>query len=114
MNLILKPRITEKSLMEASRGVYVFDMPMTANKIEIARAIKSQFKVDAINVRIVVSKGKIKRFKQMKGRRVDTKKAYVQVAAGQKIAAFDMGQEETAEPKKAKKTATQKQKAGAK
>lgn len=112
MSLILKPRITEKTLIEASRGVYVFDTPMTANKIEIARAVKSQFKVDAIDVRIVVSKGKIKRFKQVKGRRVDTKKAYIQVAAGQKIAAFDMGQEEVAEPKKTKKKDSQK--AGAK
>ncbi|MEI7818869.1 MAG: 50S ribosomal protein L23 [bacterium] len=94
MSLIMKPVITEKSLTQVGSGVYTFMVPMTANKLTVAQAVKAQFKVDATDVRISVSKGKVKRTKQIKGRRVDKKKAFVQLAKGQKIAAFDMGQEE--------------------
>ncbi len=111
MSLVIVPKITEKSLMQAAKGVYTFTVPMSTNKIEIARAVKDQFKVDATDVRIAVVKGKEKRFRQVKGRRVDVKKAYVQVAAGQKISAFDLGQEEPAkEDKKAKKVAAKAKK----
>lgn len=101
--LILVPRITEKTLLAAAGGLYTFTVPMTANKIEIARAVKDQFKVDAVDVRISIHKGKVKKFKQITGRRVDVKKAYIQVAKGQKIAVFDLGQEEDKSDKKAKK-----------
>lgn len=104
MSLVVVPKITEKTLSQAARGVYTFTVPTNTNKIEIARAIKAQFKVDATDVRIVIVKGKMKSFRQIGGRRVDVKKAYVQVAAGQKIDAFDLGQEESVkEDKKAKK-----------
>lgn len=115
MSLVIVPKITEKTLMQATKGVYTFMVPMSTNKIEIARAVKDQFKVDATDVRISIAKGKEKRFKQVKGRRVDIKKAYVQVAPGQKISAFDLGQEEPAkEDKKAKKTAAKAKKEEAK
>lgn len=106
MSLVIVPKITEKTLMQAAKGVYTFTVPMSTNKIEVARAVRDQFKIDPTDVRISIAKGKEKRFRQVKGRRVDVKKAYVQVAAGQKIAAFDLGQEEPAkEDKKAKKAA---------
>lgn len=108
MSMIIVPKITEKTLMQATRGVYTFNVPMSTNKIELARAIKDQYKVDVVDIRISIAKGKIKSFKQIKGRRVDTKKAYVQIAQGQKIAAFDMGQEE--EPKAAKKASKKPEK----
>lgn len=103
MNVILVPRITEKTLVSAGHGVYTFTVPMSANKIEIARAAKSQFNVDATVVRTTILKGKTKKFRQITGRRVDVKKAYVQVVPGQKISAFDLGQEEDKADKKAKK-----------
>jgi len=112
MSLIIIPKITEKRLVQATQGVYTFTVPMTTNKIELARAIKEQYKVDAVDIRISIAKGKVKKFRQIKGRRVDVKKAYVQVAKGQKIAAFDMGQEEAPkDEKKAKKVAKKAEKA---
>lgn len=111
MSLVIVPKITEKSLMQATKGVYTFTVPMSTNKIELARALKEQYKVDAVDIRIAIAKGKVKRFRQVKGRRVDVKKAFVQVAKGQKIAAFDMGQDAPADEKKAKKA---DKKAGAK
>lgn len=92
--MILKPVITEKSLNQAGKGTYTFAVPMNSNKLTIAEAVKAQFKVDATDVRISITKGKMKRFKQIKGRRIDVKKAFVTVAKGQSIAIFNLGQEE--------------------
>lgn len=118
MSLILKPIITEKSLSQAARGVYTFAVPRASNKLTIAQAVKEQFKVDSTDIRISITKGKVKRFRQVKGRRVDVKKAFVQLVSGQRIAAFDLGQE-TPEPtkkpaKKAEKKAAKPAKAEAK
>lgn len=110
MSLIIKPVITEKSLAQAATGLYTFHAPMAANKLTIAQAVQDLFKVDVVNVRISIQKGKIKTYKSIKGRRTDRKKAYVQLAEGQKIVAFDMGQDPEAEAadkqpaKKAEKT----------
>lgn len=92
--MILKPVITEKSLSQAGKGTYTFAVPMNSNKLLIAEAVKAQFKVDATDVRISITKGKMKRFKQIKGRRINVKKAFVTVAKGQSIAIFNLGQEE--------------------
>jgi len=104
MNLItLKPVVTEKSVQSASAQVYTFDVPTDANKIEIRRAIKELFKVDAIQIRTTTTKGKVKKFKGVVGRRVDSKKAFVTLKKGQKIAIFEAEPEEKAEKKPAKK-----------
>ncbi len=100
--LILKPVISEKSIMLASSRVYTFEVPMATNKIEVARAIKSAFNVDATAVRMIITKGKIKRFKGQTGRRVDVKKALVSVKAGQSIKVFDT-EPEAKDDKKDKK-----------
>lgn len=108
MSLVIVPKITEKTLAYAGKGVYTFTVPVSTNKIEVARAVKEQFKVDVVDVRIAIIKGKTKRFRQVKGRRVNVKKAYVQLAPNQKISAFDVGQEE---PSKDDKKASRLKKA---
>ncbi len=100
--LILKPVISEKSMMLAASHVYSFEVPMTTNKIEVARAVKAAFNVDATAVRIVVTKGKIKRFKGQAGKRADVKKALVSVKKGQTISIFE-AEPEVKDDKKAKK-----------
>ncbi len=100
---ILKPIVTEKSVNLASRQVYTFVVPTDSNKIEIARALKEYFKVDAVGVRTTITKGKAKRFKSVKGRRVDIKKAYVTLKKGQKIAIFEAEPEVKEDKKSAKK-----------
>lgn len=87
--LVLRPVISEKSMAQAAKNVYTFEIPMTANKIEVTRAINDTFKVTTQAVRIVVSKGKVKRFKGITGRRSNTKKAYVTVKKGQSIKIFE-------------------------
>lgn len=87
--VILKPVITEKSMNLASKGVYMFDINRSANKPLVAGAVKEQFKVDAVKVRIAITKGKIKRFQGVTGQRRDKKRAFVTVKKGQKIAVFE-------------------------
>lgn len=89
MSLILTPRISEKSIGLAERGVYVFDVPASTNKHEVAKAVAEQFKVEVAEVNMLVHKGKLKRFRRVLGRQSDTKKAMVKVKKGQSIALFE-------------------------
>ncbi len=91
--VVLKPVITEKSMNMAANGVYMFDVSPRANKPLVATAVKEQFKVDATQVRILIIKGKVKKFKGVEGQRKDKKRAYVTVKKGQKIAVFDINEE---------------------
>lgn len=102
--ITLKPVISEKSVALAGKQVYTFVVPTDSNKIEITRALKDYFKVDAVAVRTTTTKGKTKRFKGVTGRRVDIKKAYVTLRKGQKIAIFEAEPEAKEDRKSAKKT----------
>lgn len=87
--LLLTPKISEKAIYLAERGIFVFEVPSSANKIEIARAVETAFKVNVTDVNIVVSKGKLKTFKRVVGRQKDVKKAMVKLKSGQTIALFE-------------------------
>ena len=87
--LVLTPKISEKSMYLAERGIYVFEVPTSTNKIEVAKAVEAAFKVNVTDVNMVVAKGKAKTFRQVKGREKDVKKAMVKVKAGQSIALFE-------------------------
>jgi large subunit ribosomal protein L23 len=87
--LSLVPRISEKSINQAANGVYFFDVPMTANKILVRRAVKDQFKVEVEAVNMAIHKGKVKVFRRITGRRSDTKVAVVKLKKGQSIKLFE-------------------------
>jgi large subunit ribosomal protein L23 len=88
--LLLTPKISEKAINLAETGVYVFEVPSNAVKIEIARQVEHDFKVHVTDVNIIVSKGKLKRFRQKLGRQKDVKKAMVRLKKGEKIALFEV------------------------
>ena len=89
-SIIRRPLITEKSMGMVSVGKYVFEVAITSNKVEIAQAIKTIFKVDAVKVNTLRVKGKTKRVgKHREGRTADWKKAYVSLKPGQKIEIFE-------------------------
>jgi len=90
----LKPVITEKSMNLASKGTYMFDVNARANKPLVAKAVKEQFKVDVIQVRIAITKGKIKKLKGVEGQRKDNKRAFVTLKKGQTIPVFEISTEE--------------------
>lgn len=97
MKLInVHPRATEKAYrMITSNNVYVFNVPLNANKQEIAKAVEEQFEGTKVaKVTTAVQSGKAIRFNRGKRRypgvtnRKDTKKAYVKLSEG-KIRVFD-------------------------
>lgn len=95
--LLLKPRLSEKTYALSASRVYVFDIPKNANKHEVARAVADQFEVAVATVRIANINGKAKRIMSLTGRRVvqgkqgrqnSLKKAYVTLAEGQSLPFF--------------------------
>jgi large subunit ribosomal protein L23 len=88
-SLILVPRVSEKAIALAEKGVYVFDVPSSTNKLEVAKAVSSTFKVEVTAVNMLIAKGKLKRFRKVLGRERDVKKAMVTLKKGQAIALFE-------------------------
>ena len=82
---ILAPIITEKATVLSEQNKVVFRVAMDASKDEIAAAVEELFKVNVTKVNTLVTKGKTKRFRGIKGRRSDVKKAIVTLAEGQSI-----------------------------
>jgi len=83
MNVLIAPRVTEKSTMLGDRHrQYVFKVLRSATKPEIKKAVELMFKVEVETVRVSNVKGKQKLFKQTPGRRSDWKKAYVKLKPG--------------------------------
>jgi large subunit ribosomal protein L23 len=87
--LILTPKISEKAIYLAERGIYIFEVPTSANKIEVAKAVEAAFKVHVTDVNMIIAKGKLKRFRQVFGRQKDIKKAMVKVKTGESIKLFE-------------------------
>lgn len=84
-DIIRSPVITEKSTLITQFNQVTFKVPLDATKPEIKQAVESLFEVSVTGVNTLVQKGKTKRFKGIKGRRSDTKKAIVTLAEGQQI-----------------------------
>ena len=87
--ITLIPRMTEKAYAESLKGTYVFTVPTTAVKAEVARAVEAQYAGTKVkDVRLVVQTGKIvrayrgKRANPGKSARTDSKKAYVTLSEG--------------------------------
>ena len=84
-DVILSPHITEKSTLLSEQNKVVFKIALDASKDEVASAVEALYGVKVTKVNTIVTKGKTKRFKGMKGRRSDIKKAIVTLAEGQSI-----------------------------
>jgi large subunit ribosomal protein L23 len=84
-DVILAPHITEKTTNLSELNKVVFKIALDASKDEVASAIEAIYGVKVTKVNTIVTKGKTKRFKGIKGRRSDMKKAIVTLADGQSI-----------------------------
>jgi large subunit ribosomal protein L23 len=88
--VITSPLITEKGTLVNEQGnQFVFRVRPEANKVEIRKAVETFFKVKVENVRTCNYLGKERRVGKSVGRRPRWKKAYVTVAAGQRIDFFE-------------------------
>ncbi len=91
-DVIRRPVITEKTTLQRElANTYAFEVAMGANKIEVRRAVETQFKVKVAEVRIARMYGKERRQGRWSGRRPDWKKAYVRLAEGEKPIEFFEG-----------------------
>ena len=84
-DVIVAPVITEKATLLSEQNKVVFQVAADATKDEIAAAVEALFKVNVTKVNTLNVKGKTKRFRGIKGRRADVKKAVVTLAEGQSI-----------------------------
>jgi len=84
-DVIRKPVITEKATMASENNAVVFEVAIDANKPQIKEAVETLFNVKVKAVNTTVTKGKVKRFRGMLGKRRDVKKAYVTLEEGNTI-----------------------------
>ena len=106
--ILVTPVTTEKAYGLSQKNIYVFNVPLQANKNEITDAIAEQYGAEIKAIKTLVQNDKGVRFSRGKNRypgethRVDTKKAYVTLAEGSSLAFFEQP-EETPKTKEEKK-----------
>ena len=88
-DVIISPRITEKSMAGALGTQYTFVVHPQATKTQIRHAIEEIFSVNVLNVNTVNVRGKSRNFARRgtktAGKQSDFKKAVVTLKPGQKI-----------------------------
>ncbi|MEO8504471.1 MAG: 50S ribosomal protein L23 [Acidobacteriota bacterium] len=90
--IIRNPLITEKSQIQREVGnTITLRVDVRANKIEIKRAVETQFKVKVAEIRVARVHGKVRRQGAYSGQRPDWKKAYVRLVDGEKPIEFFEG-----------------------
>jgi large subunit ribosomal protein L23 len=89
--VIRRPLLSEKVMeMKEGNNIVAFEVHPSANKIDVKRAVESQFKEAKVeDVRISRVHGKVRRQGRWMGQRSDWKKAYVRLAEGSKIEFFE-------------------------
>ncbi len=83
--VIRNPLISEKSTYVSQFNYYVFKVASSSNKSEIKQAVEKLFSVKVLSVNTLNQNGKVKKFRNIKGRRPDFKKAFVKLAEGNSI-----------------------------
>jgi large subunit ribosomal protein L23 len=87
-DVLIAPVVSEKSYGLLDANKYTFLVRPDANKTEIKIAVEKIFGVKVTAVNTMNRKGKVRRTRNGVGRRKDTKRAIVSVAAGQSIDIF--------------------------
>jgi large subunit ribosomal protein L23 len=97
--LPLMPRLSEKAYMlSKASNTFLFDVPKSANKHTVARAVHQQFGVTVKEVNMANISGKNKRTVRRSGRAVngsqnDLRKAYVKLQSGDSLPFFEAAEE---------------------
>ena len=84
-DVILSPVITEKATNLSEQNKVVFRVRADATKPQIKEAVEKLFDVKVRSVNTLVTKGKVKMFRGIRGQRSDVKKAVVTLEEGQTI-----------------------------
>ena len=81
-DIIVAPVVSEKSYRLMEQGVYTFLVHTDANKTQIKIAVQEIFGAKVASVNTLNREGKRKRSRTGYGKRKNTKRAYVTLAAG--------------------------------
>lgn len=84
-DVILSPAITEKATMMSEHNQVMFDVARSATKPDIKLAVETLFGVKVKAVNTLLRKGKVKRFRGIRGKQSDVKKAIVTLEEGHSI-----------------------------
>ena len=87
-DIILRPVLTEKAYDGLADKRYVFEVALSANKIEIKQPVEAVFGVKVATVNTLRTLGKIKRQGRYAGRTPEIKKAYVTLKEDSKTIEF--------------------------
>ena len=87
-DIILKPIITEESMMGIADKKYTFKVADDANKIEIAKAVEELFGVKVAKVNTAHVNGKLRRYGRFEGYKASWKKAVVTLTEDSKTIEF--------------------------
>jgi large subunit ribosomal protein L23 len=87
-DILIAPVVSEKSYGLLDENKYTFLVAPDANKTEIKIAVETVFKVRVTDVNTLNRPGKKRRTRYGYGKRPDTKRAIVTVAAGERIDIF--------------------------
>ncbi|MDW7662400.1 MAG: 50S ribosomal protein L23 [Bacillota bacterium] len=90
-DVIVRPIVTENSMMQTSDRKYTFEVLKDANKTEIKKAVQEVFGVKVEKVYTMHVKGKLKRQGKHEGYTRSWKKAIVKLTADSKTIEFFEG-----------------------
>ncbi len=90
-DIIIRPIITEKSMIGAAEKKYTFEVAKSAGKIEVAKAIEELFKVKVADVNILNVRGRLRRQGRSEGYTKCWKKAVVTLTQDSKTIEFFEG-----------------------
>jgi len=90
--IIIRPVLTEKITALTEKRQYAFEVSLTANKVEIGKAVEKQFNVKVESIRTMRVQGKAKtqltRRGRFQGRTRTWKKALITLKEGDTIDLF--------------------------
>jgi large subunit ribosomal protein L23 len=85
MDVVIRPRITEKAAIASEKGTYVFEVTASATKASVKAAVKELYKVTPVAVNIAKTPAKRVLVRGKKGTQSALVKAYVTLKKGDKI-----------------------------
>ena len=83
--IIRNPLVSEKSTFVSQFNYYVFKVSNKSTKSQIKQAVEKLFDVKELSVNTLNQNGKIKKFRNISGKRPNFKKAFVKLAEGNTI-----------------------------
>ncbi len=90
-DVIIRPIVTENSMLQTSDRKFTFEVLKGANKTEVKKAVESVFGVKVEKVNTLHVKGKLKRQGKTQGYTRSWKKAIVKLTADSKTIEFFEG-----------------------